>query len=189
MLDRINPVKTKTWARLAEHYLSMKNVHMRELFSTDPGRSGRFSVSFEDIFLDYSKNIITQETMRLLFDLAEEIKLEDSIKKMFSGDRINETENRAVLHTALRNRSGNPVYCSGKDVMPEVRAVLDKIESFSDKIILKEWKGYTGKPVTDIVNIGIGGSDLGPVMVSEALKHYRKPGITPHFVSNVVYFC
>ncbi len=185
MLDKINPLKTKAWKNLGKHYRTVKNMHMRDMFAADPERSGKFSIKLDDIFLDYSKNIITEETLRLLLDLAAETKVKESIDKMFSGDKINETENREVLHTALRNRSDEPVYVDGENVMPEVRSVLKKIEEFSDKVISGEWKGYTDEPMRDIVNIGIGGSDLGPVMVTEALKHYKKPNIETHFVSNI----
>jgi glucose-6-phosphate isomerase len=163
----------------------MKDVHMRDIFNKDPDRFPNFSVSFEDILVDYSKNILNEETVSILLELAREAKLNEAIDKMFSGDKINEPEDRAVLHTALRNRSNIPVYVDGKDVMPEVNAVLKQMEDFSDQITSGEWKGYTGKPVAGIVNIGIGGSDLGPVMVTEALKPYAKPDINVHFVSNI----
>ncbi|MGC8771311.1 MAG: glucose-6-phosphate isomerase [Brevinematia bacterium] len=185
MLEKINPLSLNSWKKLSIHYESMKNVHMRDLFKSDQNRFNKFSLSFEDIFVDYSKNIITEETMGLLFNLAEEAKLKDAIEKMFSGDKINETEKRAVLHIALRNKSNTPIYVDGVDVMPEVNRVLKQMKEFSDKIISGEWKGYSGKPITDIVNIGIGGSDLGPVMVTEALKPYKKPNINVYFVSNV----
>jgi len=185
MLPSINPTTTSAWKKLEEHYKKAKSLSMRELFKEDPLRFEKFSLQFEDILLDYSKNIITQETLGLLIELAEEVKLKEAIEKYFTGDKINVTEKRAVLHTALRNFSSNPVFVDGKDVMPEVRAVLGKMENFSNKILSGEWKGYTGKRITDIVNIGIGGSDLGPVMVTEALKPYFKEGISAHFVSNV----
>jgi glucose-6-phosphate isomerase len=185
MLDKIDPLKTKAWDRLKDHYEVMKQKHMKDMFSEDPGRFQRFSIRFEDMLVDYSKNIIDKETAKILLELAEEVGLRDAIEKMFSGDRINETEDRAVLHVALRNRSNEPVCVDGRDVMPEVNAVLKKMEAFSDKVISGKWKGYTGKPIADIVNIGIGGSDLGPVMATEALKPYRKPHINVHFVSNI----
>lgn len=185
MLDKINPSKTSAWSKLSSHYADARKWHMKDLFSKDSHRFNKFSLSFEDILLDYSKNIITEETISLLLQLAEETKLKTSIDKMFSGDEINETENRSVLHTALRNRANIPVYSNGKDVMPEVNSVLKKIESFSNTIISRQIKGYTGKAITDIVNIGIGGSDLGPVMVYEALKPYKHPEIDAHFVSNI----
>lgn len=163
----------------------MKDRHMRDMFRSDPDRFRKFTLSYEDILVDYSKNIITDETIRLLLELAREVNVSDAIEKMFSGDKINETEQRAVLHTALRNRSGSPVYVDGKDVMPEVNAVLDHMKVFSNRLISGEWKGYSGKTITDIVNIGIGGSDLGPVMVTEALKPYARPDLRVHFVSNI----
>ena len=185
MLTKINYSKTKSWEKLTDHYKMMKNVHMKDLFADDPERFEKFSITFNDILVDYSKNRISEETLKLLVGLADEIGLRDAINKMFSGDKINETENRAVLHVALRNRENAPIYVDGKDVMPEVNAVLGKMEDFSYKIIHGEWKGFTNKQVTDIVNIGIGGSDLGPVMVTECLKPYAKTGLSVHFVSNV----
>ncbi len=185
MLDKINPTKTGAWKKLAAHYRDIKNKQIKDLFRKDKDRFINFSIRFEDILLDYSKNLIDKKTIKLLLNLANETKLKDSIEKMFSGGGINETENRAVLHVALRNRSDNPVYCYGKDVMPDVNKVLQKMEFFSNSILSRQWKGYSGKPITDIVNIGIGGSDLGPVMVTEALKPYKHPDINAHFVSNV----
>jgi glucose-6-phosphate isomerase len=185
MLNKVNPTKTGSWEALAEHFVKMKRVHMKTLFSEDPERFQKFSKRFNDILVDYSKNIITDETLGLLIGLADEVGLEEAIKKMFTGDKINETENRAVLHTALRNRENRPVYVDGKDVMPEVNAVLQKMEEFSGKVVSGDWKGFTGKRMTDIVNIGIGGSDLGPVMVTECLRPYAKEGLSTHFVSNV----
>lgn len=185
MLNRQNPTRTEAWRILEAHYMAMKEVHMRDLFAEDPERFQKFSLEFEDILFDYSKNRITGETMENLMQLARETKVAESIEKMFSGDPINETENRAVLHTALRNQSNTPVIVDGADVMPEVNAVLDKMEQFSDQLLSGAWKGYSGKPITDIVNIGIGGSDLGAVMVTEALRPYWRGNIKPHFVSNV----
>ncbi|MEW6115744.1 MAG: glucose-6-phosphate isomerase [Nitrospirota bacterium] len=185
MLDTINPTRTPAWKKLKEHYAVMKRKHMRDLFKRDPERFSRFSLSLNDITVDYSKNIITRETLRLLVGLARECRVKQAIEKMFTGDIINETEHRAVLHVALRNRSNTPIYVNGSDVMPEVNDVLAQMERFSKSIISGEWKGYTGKAITDIVNIGIGGSDLGPLMVTEALKPYWKPHIKAHFVSNV----
>jgi len=155
------------------------------MFQKDPRRFSKFSLTFEDITVDYSKNIMSGKTLILLLELARECALQDAIEKMFSGDVINETEGRAVLHTALRNRSNTPVYVEGNNVMPEVNAVLAQMKYFSDRVISGEWQGYTGKAITDIVNIGIGGSDLGPLMVTEALQPYRTPRIRAHFVSNV----
>jgi glucose-6-phosphate isomerase len=185
MLEKTGPLETSSWKKLSGHYESMKTRHMRGLFSEDPGRFSRFSLRHEDMLVDYSKNIITGETLRLLLNLAGEAGVPDAIEKMFSGERINETEGRAVLHVALRNRSNAPIRVDGRDVMPEVNAVLEKMESFSDKVISGQWRGYTGRPVTDIVNIGIGGSDLGPVMATEALRPYLKPHVNTHFVSNI----
>ncbi|MBA4371957.1 MAG: glucose-6-phosphate isomerase [Thermodesulfovibrio sp.] len=184
MLENINPIKTRAWQELKTHFSAMKKLQMRDLFEADPERFEKFSLRFEDILLDYSKNIITDETMRLLCGLARETRVVEAAENMFSGQKINETEGRAVLHVALRNRSNTPVYYDGRDVMPEVNAVLRKVEAFSAEVISGAWKGYTGRPVTDIVNIGIGGSDLGPVMVTEALKPYRTQ-IRVHFVSNI----
>ncbi len=185
MLPKVNPKKTTAWKKLKEHHRVMRKRPMADLFRQDKERFSAFSLRFEDILVDYSKNIITKETMRLLFRLARECRVKDAIESMFSGEMINETEKRAVLHVALRNRSSVPILLDGKDVMPEVNAVLAQMERFSEAVISGRWKGYTGKSITDIVNIGIGGSDLGPVMVTEALKASWKPGLRPHFVSNV----
>jgi glucose-6-phosphate isomerase len=185
MFPTTNPTATKAWQQLQQHASKMKETHLRTLFAEDAERFNKFTLSFEDILFDYSKNIITEETRSYLLQLAKETGVEEGIKAMFSAEKINATENRAVLHTALRNFSGNPVLLDGKDVMPEVQAVLKKMESFTQRIHNGEWKGYTGKPIRYIVNIGIGGSDLGPVMVTEALKPYWKEGIQPYFVSNV----
>lgn len=185
MFPTTNPTATKAWQQLQQHASKMKETHLRTLFAEDAERFNKFTLSFEDILFDYSKNIITEETRSYLLQLAKESGVEEGIKAMFSAEKINATENRAVLHTALRNFSGNPVLLDGKDVMPEVQAVLKKMESFTQRIHSGEWKGYTGKPIRYIVNIGIGGSDLGPVMVTEALKPYWKEGIQPYFVSNV----
>ncbi len=155
------------------------------MFHEDPERAAKYTLRFEDIHLDFSKNIMNEETLSLLEGLAREADVSDAIEKIFSGAYINETEKRAALHTALRNRSNTPVLFDGKDVMPDVNAVLNQMKIFADKITSGEWKGYSGKSITDIVNIGIGGSDLGPVMVTEALKPYAKPGIKTHFVSNI----
>jgi glucose-6-phosphate isomerase len=185
MLKRINPTKTVSWRNLTGHFEKIKDVHMQDLFAEDPERFKKFSIRFNDILVDYSKNRITEETITLLLELAEETALKNAIEKMFTGDRINETEDRPVLHIVLRNRENTPIYVDGKDVMPEVNAVMKKMRDFSEKVITGEWKGYTGKRISDIVNIGIGGSDLGPVMVTECLRPYAKKGISVHFVSNV----
>lgn len=174
------------YAQLQAHYDGMKDRHMRDLFAEDPQRFTTFSRQFGDILLDFSKNRITTETLNLLLQLAEQAELKDAIGKMFSGDKINRTEDRAVLHVALRNRSNTPILVDGKDVMPEVNEVLAHMKSFTERIRSGEWKGYTGEAITDVINIGIGGSDLGPVMVTEALKPYADDKkLRVHFVSNV----
>lgn len=173
------------WEALQAHYEEMKDVHLRDLFQSDPKRFDTFSIRFEDVLLDYSKNRINSRTMSLLRELAEESRLHEWIERMFEGDAINVTEGRAVLHTALRNRSKRPVWVNGRDVMPEVQAVLEQMRVFSEAVRSGQWKGYTGQPIRDVVNIGIGGSDLGPVMVTEALKPYSKRDLHLHFVSNV----
>lgn len=175
----------KAWKDLENNYADVRGMNMREMFAADPDRFEKFSVSMNNMLVDYSKNRVTADTMKLLFDLARESGLEKARDAMFSGEKINITENRAVLHTALRNRSDRPVFVDGKDVMLQIKAVLKKMESFSGAVRSGEWKGATGKAMTDVVNIGIGGSDLGPVMVVEALKHYQKEGLNTHFVSNV----
>ena len=185
MLEKRDPTKTESWERLSVHFEKMKAVHMKTLFAEDPGRFARFSIRFNDILVDYSKNRLTQETLGLLRDLAEEIDLKNQIEMMFTGEKINETEDRAVLHIALRNRKSSPIYVDGTDIMPEVNAVLEKMKGFSEQVITGQWRGFTSKRITDIVNIGIGGSDLGPVMVTECLKPYAREGISVHFVSNV----
>jgi glucose-6-phosphate isomerase len=185
MLQRVNPAKTSSWRKLTAHFDQVKDVHMRELFAADPGRFAKLSLRFGDILMDYSKNRITEDTVHLLLGLAEEAGLKDAIDKMFTGDKINETEGRAVLHVALRNRQNTPIHVGGRDVMPEVNAVLDKMKGFSEKVISGKWQGYTGKRVSNLVNIGIGGSDLGPVMATECLRPYARPGLSVHFVSNV----
>ncbi len=186
MLPRINPSDTQAWLLLKKHYKEeMIRMNIRTLFTNEPERFEKLSIQFGDILFDYSKNIINQKTLQLLFLLAEECKLKESIALMFNGDLINETENRAVLHSALRNFSDRPVYVDGKDVMPDVRKVLNHVKGFCEKIHSGEWKGFTGKKIKYIVNIGIGGSDLGPVMVTEALKPYWVEGIETYFVSNV----
>lgn len=178
------PTKLSSWKALQQHYKQVKKLHLRDLFKKDPKRFDKFSVRFGDLLLDYSKNRITSETMKLLMQLAREAKVKKWIEKMFNGEKINFTENRAVLHTALRNRSKRAIYVDGNDVMPAVRAELSKMKSFAQKVRSGKWKGYSGKAMTDIVNIGIGGSDLGPLMVCEALKPYSSK-LNVHFVSNV----
>lgn len=174
-----------SWKKLQAHYNATKDLKMKDLFAQDPSRFQSFNITFNDILVDYSKNRITKETMSLLIELAKEVDLKKSTEAMFTGEKINNTENRAVLHTALRNRSNTPVLFEGKDVMPDINAVLAKMKVFCEKVRSGAWKGYTGKAITDIVNIGIGGSDLGPYMVTEALKPYAKADLNIHFVSNV----
>lgn len=181
----MNLTDLNAWKALEKNYAVMRNEKMRDMFAENPDRFAEFSVAEGDFLLDYSKNRINQETMSLLIELAKESGIELAREKMFSGDKINNTEGRAVLHTALRNRSDRPVYVDGKDVMPQIRAVLEKMKTFSDAVRSGKWKGETGKAITDVVNIGIGGSDLGPVMVVEALKKYGQDGLDVHFVSNV----
>ncbi len=173
------------WQNLQQHYDANKLVAMRDLFAEDPERFKKFSIEFEGVLLDFSKNRITEETMGLLRALAVERDVAGWTKKMFTGGKINITENRAVLHIALRNRSNRPIFVDGRDVMPDVNAVLAHMERCSNIVRSGEWKGYTGKSITDFVNIGIGGSDLGPVMVTEALKPYAQRNLKAHFVSNV----
>lgn len=176
---------TDTWKALENHHASMEKLHMRDLFSEDPDRFEKFTIRFGDMLLDYSKNRITVETMDLLIDLAGEADVKGWREKMFSGQKINNTEGRSVLHVALRNTRDQPIVVDGKDVMPEVARVLDQMRRFSNAVRNGTWTGHTGKRITDVVNVGIGGSDLGPVMVSEALKPYHQSGLNVHFVSNV----
>ncbi|EOT7249990.1 glucose-6-phosphate isomerase [Escherichia coli] len=184
-MKNINPTQTAAWQALQKHFDEMKDVTIADLFAKDGDRFSKFSATFDNqMLVDYSKNRITEETQAKLQDLAKECDLAGAIKSMFSGEKINRTENRAVLHVALRNRSNTPILVDGKDVMPEVNAVLEKMKTFSEAIISGEWKGYTGKAITDVVNIGIGGSDLGPYMVTEALRPYKNH-LNMHFVSNV----
>jgi glucose-6-phosphate isomerase len=185
MLPQINPTTTQAWQALSQHAAEMKKTHLRDLFKQDPNRFASFSACSKDMVLDFSKNIINTTTIKLLMELAEECKLKEAIQAMFSGEKINQTENRSVLHTALRNFSDSPVLSDGKDVMPDVQRVLAQMKSFCEKVHSGEWKGYTGKKIKYIVNLGIGGSDLGPVMVTEALKPYWVDGIQTYFVSNV----
>jgi len=186
MFPKINPTTTQAWLLLRRHFEEeMSRTHMKDLFAKDADRFSRFSLTKEGILFDYSKNIITAKTLQLLLQLAEDCKLKEAINAMFSGEKINETENRSVLHIALRNLSNNPIYSDGQDVMPEVNKVLQQMKGFCEKVHTGEWKGYSGKKIKYIVNIGIGGSDLGPVMVTEALKPYWLEGIQAYFVSNV----
>jgi glucose-6-phosphate isomerase len=184
MFPKINPTSTKAWALLQQHAADMKAVHMRDLFQKDPSRFDKYAFRFQDILLDFSKNRIDEKTIALLIQLANECKLMDGINALFNGDLINETEKRSVLHIALRNFSGQPVYTMGKDIMPDVQRVQEQMKRFCEKVHNGEWKGYTGKNIRYIVNIGIGGSDLGPLMVTEALRPYKKE-VESFFVSNV----
>jgi glucose-6-phosphate isomerase len=184
MLNSLPFTQTAAYAKLQAHFSELEPQHLRDLFAADPERFNRFSLRFENLLLDYSKNRITAETKALLLELAEECQLSEAIEKLFTGDKINATENRSVLHVALRNRANTPIVVDGQDVMPEVNAVLDRMQAFSERVISGEWKGYSGQAITDVVNIGIGGSDLGPVMVTEALKAYKNH-LNLHFVSNV----
>lgn len=184
-MKNINPTRTAAWQALQQHFEQMKSVHMRDLFAADADRFSKFSATFDDqMLVDYSKNRITAETLEKLQALARETDLSSAIAAMFAGEKINPTEDRAVLHVALRNRSNTPIYVDGHDVMPQVNAVLAKMKQFCARVIGGEWKGYSGKAITDVVNIGIGGSDLGPYMVTEALRPYKNH-LNMHFVSNV----
>ncbi len=175
MLPRINPTNTQAWFLLKKHHEEeMSRRHMRDLFAADPERFQKFSITLEDILFDYSKNIINPKTLQLLLQLADDCKVKDAVHDMFAGIRINETEQRAVLHTALRNFSDTVILVEGKDIMPRIRKVQDHMKSFCEEVHSGKWKGYTGKKIKYIVNIGIGGSDLGPFMVTEALRPYWK---------------
>ena len=185
MLKHIDPTSTNSWKQLTTHFQEMKNMHIKDLFKENTNRFSDFSITLPNILFDYSKNLINATTLELLFSLAKECGLKEAIDSMFNAETINQTEGRAVLHTALRNFSNQPVLLDGKDVMPDVKAVLTQMKTFSDKVHSGEWKGYTGKTIKYIVNIGIGGSDLGPVMVTEALKPFWIEGMQPYFVSNI----
>ncbi|MFZ2285282.1 MAG: glucose-6-phosphate isomerase [Lutibacter sp.] len=183
-MKNINPTETKAWQSLSSHYKTLESVHLKSLFNNDADRKKKFTINFNDFEFDYSKNRITEETLKYLLELAHEVDLESAIKSYFSGEKINKTENRAVLHTALRNQSGEEVLVEGKNIMIDIKDALNKMESFTNKIVSGSWKGYTNKSITDVVNIGIGGSDLGPDMVVESLKYYKNH-LNVHFVSNV----
>ncbi len=186
MFPKTNPTTTQAWLLLRRHYEEeMSRVHMKDLFAKDADRFKKFSITSHNILFDYSKNIMTAKTLQLLLQLAADCSLKEAIAAMFNGEKINETESRSVLHIALRNLSDNPVMSDGGDVMPQVRQVREQMKAFCEKVHSGEWKGFTGKKIKYIVNIGIGGSDLGPVMVTEALKPYWMEGIQPFFVSNV----
>jgi glucose-6-phosphate isomerase len=177
--------ESATWQQLVAHQREVAPLHMRDLFAADPARFEKFSLKYNDILLDFSKNRITDETLPLLFKLARECSVEEWRDRMFSGEKINTTEDRAVLHIALRNRCDRPIFVDGKDVMPGVNRVLEQIRDFTERVRHGVWRGFTGKPITDVVNIGIGGSDLGPFMVCSALKSYSRPDLRAHFVSNI----
>ncbi len=183
-MKNINPTETKAWKVLTSHYKTLDSVHIKSLFNNDSDRKKKFTINFNDFEFDYSKNRITEETLKYLLDLAHEVDLESAIKAYFSGEKINKNENRAVLHTALRNQSNEPVLLEGKNIMIDVKDALNKMKSFTHKIVSGKWKGYTNKSITDVVNIGIGGSDLGPDMVVESLKYYKNH-LNVHFVSNI----
>lgn len=183
MFPKINPLETKSWQNLEDHF-AQNDFELRALFQYNPERFSQFSIEKENYLFDYSKNLIDEKTLKLLLNLAKECKLEEAIKAMFSGEIINESEQRAVLHTALRDFSPEPILVAGEDIKPEIKKVLDQMKTFSEKIISGVHKGFSGKEITDVVNIGIGGSDLGPVMVCNALKHF-KTRLEVHFVSNV----
>lgn len=185
MFPKINPSETAAWKLLEQHADAMSEVHMKEIFTKDTNRFQKYAHQFNDIVIDFSKNIVTDETMKLLLQLANQCQLKDAIKAMFEGELINETEQRSVLHIALRNFSDKPVYSEGKNVMDDVRKIQNQMKAFCQKVHSGEWKGYTDKKIKYIVNIGIGGSDLGPFMVTEALKPYWVEGIQTYFVSNV----
>src|SRR6185369_10118770 len=177
--------RRQAWKALQAHYKSMQATHLRTMFADDPQRGSRMSVEAIGVFLDYSKNRITDETIRLLVQLAEESGLREGIEAMFRGEKINVTENRAVLHVALRAPREASIMVDGENVVPHVHAVLDRMTDFAHRVRRAEWKGHTGKPIRNVINIGIGGSDLGPVMAFEALRHYSKREMTFRFVSNV----
>ncbi len=183
-LQNINPTSTKAWRKLTSHFLEMDSFSLQKAFEKNPHRKENFSVYFNDLILDFSKNKIEKKTLNLLIELANEVDLKDAINLYFSGDIINVTENRAVLHTALRSNSEDQLSVDNKDIKPEIKKALRKIRIFSNKIISGEWKGFTGEKITDVVNIGIGGSDLGPDMIVEALQFYKNQ-LTTHFVSNI----
>jgi glucose-6-phosphate isomerase len=178
-------IKSKAWEALLKHHAAIKDQHMRHWFEHDPQRAQRFNLSAAGWYLDYSKNRINAETLELLLDLARQAGVESWRDRMFAGDKINHTEDRAVLHIALRDFSGQKVTVDGRDVMPQVAAERERIRNFSAAVRSGEWRGYSGQKITDVVNIGIGGSDLGPHMVCEALQPYAQQGLRVHFVSNI----
>src|SRR5580698_7597480 len=183
--NRPQATQSQAWKALQAHYEKVRTLQLRQLFAEDSSRGEQLTVEAVGLYLDYSKNRVTAETLELLFELAKEAGLKDRLNAMFRGDKINITENRAVLHVALRAPKGQSIMVDGKDVVPEVHAVLDAMSAFSDRVRTGDWKGHTGKRIRNIVNVGIGGSDLGPVMAYEALKHYSQRDLTFRFVSNV----
>lgn len=183
-LKNTNPTHTKAWKNLTQHFSDVKNVHLKELFNKNPRRKEQFTLNFNEFIVDYSKNRITQETINNLIELADEVDLKNAINQYFEGGIINETEKRAVLHTALRNQNDNPIFVDEINIKSQIKNTLSKIKSFTEDVISGKWKGYSGKKITDIVNIGIGGSDLGPDMVVDALKFYKNH-LNTHFVSNI----
>lgn len=185
MLPKIDPSTTESWKKLSHHFDQVQHTHLKEWFEQDPNRFENLSRKFNGILFDFSKNRVGKDTMELLGDLFNECKIKESIENQFNGDQINSTEGRSVLHTALRDSSNSSVLVDGKNIMPDVKSVLEQMKSFSQSVIDGQWKGYTGKVISDIVNIGIGGSDLGPLMVYEALKAFRIPHIKNHYVSNI----
>ena len=182
-LKNINPTTTNAWQKLTNHFNDIQQINIKDL-DKEVNRKAEFSLKLNDLSVDFSKNRITKETLNLLIELANEVDLKDAIEKQFSGDVINVTEGREVLHTALRSTSDEALLVNGKNIKQQIQSALRKIKSFSNKVISGKWKGYTGKSITDVVNIGIGGSDLGPDMVVESLKYYKNQ-LTTHFVSNV----
>ena len=183
-MKNVNPTQTKAWQKLTKHYNEIKDTHLKSLFNNDNNRKNNYTINFNEFEVDYSKNRITDETLSYLLELANEVDLKSAMDSYFSGEKINQTEKRAVLHTALRNQSNNTILVDGKNVMPEIRETLTKMESFTNKVVSGDWKGFTNKTITDVVNIGIGGSDLGPDMVVESLKYYKNH-LNIHFVSNI----
>ncbi|NBW53632.1 MAG: glucose-6-phosphate isomerase, partial [Betaproteobacteria bacterium] len=173
------------WQSLNQHKKDIESISLREMFKSNPNRFNQFHIQFNDLLLDYSKHRITKETINLLVKLAKEADVEGWRSRMFAGEKINTTEHRAVLHTALRNQNHSPIMSDGEDVMPKIKSVLKKMRSFSEEVRSGQWKGFTGKAITSVINIGIGGSDLGPAMVCQALRAYGSKTITPYFVSNV----
>ncbi|SNR54686.1 glucose-6-phosphate isomerase [Lutibacter flavus] len=183
-MKNVNPTQTKAWQKLTKHYNETKDTHLKSLFNNDSNRKNNYTINFNEFEFDYSKNRITDETLNYLLELANEVDLKSAMDSYFSGEKINQTEKRAVLHTALRNQSNSEVLVDGKNVMPEIRETLNKMESFTNKVVSGDWKGFTNKSISDVVNIGIGGSDLGPDMVVESLKFYKNH-LNIHFVSNI----